>query len=97
MWFPAAWASGTALAERRLIRGAAARLVEELRGPLAYSYIDLEGRNPGDDERDLLNLARGVTVVHTTTTFQNEHEEPVLVQEEIADASRHRWRFRVAL
>lgn len=97
MWFPASWASGTALAERRRIRGGVARLVEELRGPLASSYVDLEGRNATDDERDLLSLARGVTVVHTTTTFFDEREEPVFVQEEIADASRHRWRFRVEL
>jgi len=97
MWFPASWASGTALAGRRRIRGGVARLVEELRGPLAFSYVDLEGRNATDDERDLLSLARGVTVVHTTTTFLDEQEEPVFVQEEIADASRHRWRFRVEL
>lgn len=97
MWFPASWALGTALTERRRIRGGVARLVEELRGPLASSYIDLEGRNATDEERDLLSLARGVTVVHTTTTFLNEQEEPVFVQEEIADASRHRWRFRVEL
>jgi hypothetical protein len=36
-----------------------------------------------------------VSVVHTVTTFMNDADKPVLVQEEIADASRHRWRFRV--
>lgn len=96
-WFPASWASGTALTERRRIRGSAARLVEELRGPLATSWVDLEGRNPSNAEKELLSLARGVTVVHTTTTFEDRHGNPVYVQEEIADASRHRWRFRVEL
>ncbi|MBS2535370.1 GntR family transcriptional regulator [Catenulispora sp. NF23] len=96
-WFPASWASGTALAERRRIRGSAARLVEELRGPLATSWIDLEGRNASDKERELLKLARGVTVVHTTTTFEDRYGNPVYVQEEISDASRHSWRFRVEL
>lgn len=96
-WFPAEWASGTALADKRKIRGGVAKLVEELRGRLAASDVDLEPRNPSDDERDLLSLARGVSVVYTVTTFLNETEEPVFVQEEIADSSRHRWRFRVTL
>ena len=74
-----------------------ARLVEELRGSLVHSDIGLEGRNPTDEERELLALARGVTVVHTTTTFEDEHGDPVYVQEEIADASRHLWRFSVTL
>lgn len=97
LWFPASWASGTALADRRRIRGGVAAVVEQMQGRLAFSDVDLEGRNATDDERDLLNLARGVTVVHTTTTFRNGRDLPVYVQEEIADASRHSWRFRVTL
>jgi hypothetical protein len=31
------------------------------------------------------------------TTFLDEAEQPVFVQEEVADASRHRWRFRIPL
>lgn len=96
-WFPAEWAAGTALADKRKVRGGVAKLVEELRGRLAASDVDLEGRNATDEERDLLNLSRGVSVVHTVTTFMNEDEKPVFVQEEIADSSRHRWRFRVTL
>lgn len=97
MWFPAEWASGTPLAQPRKIRGGVAAMIEELRGRLAFSDVGLEGRVPTDEERDLLSLARGVTVVHTTTTFRDETEDPVFVQEEIADASRHRWQFRVTL
>lgn len=97
MWFPASWASGTALADKRRVRGGVAALVEQLQGPLVFSDVDLEGRNPTDEERNLLSVARGVPVVHTTTTFRDAHDLPVFVQEEIADASRHRWRFRVEL
>jgi GntR family transcriptional regulator len=97
MWFPTEWAAGTALAQPQRIRGGVAAMVESLRGRLAFSDVDLEGRNATDDEQDLLSLARGVTVVHTTTTFRDEEDAPVFVQEEIADASRHRWRFRVTL
>jgi len=96
-WFPVTWAAGTPLAQLPRIRGGTARVVEELRGPLATSWVDLEGRNPTDEERDLLGLARGITVVHTTTTFEDVHGRPVYVQEEVADASRHTWRFRVEL
>lgn len=100
-WFPAAWASGTALANLRRIRGGAAGYIEDPGGPvgrrLAFSDVDLEPRNPGEDEQRLLGLARGVSVVHTVTTFLDPDEQPVYVQEEIADASRHRWRFRIAL
>lgn len=97
LWFRSSWASGTALADRRRIRGGVAALVEQLQAPLVFSDVDLEGRGPSNEERDLLDLARGVTVVHTITTFRDRHDLPVYVQEEIADASRHRWRFRVTL
>lgn len=96
-WFPAQWASGTALAHRPKIRGGVTRLVEKLRRCLAYSDIDLEPRKPSDEETELLGLGRGIGVVQTVTTFMDEAEGPVFVQEEIADASRHRWRFRVTL
>lgn len=96
-WFPAEWASGTALADRRKVRGGVARLVEELRGRLAFSDVDLEPRKPSDEEADLLGLGRSIGVVQTVTTFMDEAEVPVFVQQEVSDASRHRWRFRVTL
>jgi hypothetical protein len=77
MWFPTEWAAGTALAQPQRIRGGVAAMVESLRGRLAFSDVDLEGRNATDDEQDLLSLARGVTVVHTTTTFRDEEDAPV--------------------
>lgn len=96
-WFPASWAADTPLAQPRRIRGGVAALIEQQRGRLAYSVVKLEGRNPTDDERELLSLARGVTVVQTTTTFLDASQTPVYVQEETADASRHSWQFRVEL
>lgn len=101
-WFPAEWASGTALAGRRRIRGSAAGYVEDPAGPigrrLAFTDVDLEARNtPTSEEQQLLDLARGVSVVNTITTFLDAGEQPVFAQEETADASRHRWRFRIAL
>lgn len=98
MWFPATWASGTLLAGRGRIRGGVAGFIEDLLGVrLAFSDIGLEGRLPNDPEQRLLDLARGVSVIHTTTTFLDDGFRPVFVQEEISDASRHRWRFLVPL
>lgn len=100
-WFPARWAAGTVLAKPGRVRGGVAGFIEDPDGPvatrLAFTDVDLESRNPTEEERQLLNLARGVTVVHTLTTFLDQTETPVFVQEEVADATRHRWRFRIAL
>lgn len=97
LWFPASWASGTALSSRRRIRGGVAGLVEQMHGRLAESAVDLEGRPATETERDLLHLPRGTQMIHTTTTFYDLDARPVYVQEETADAARHRWRFQVAL
>ena len=96
-WFPAEWAAGTLLAEWPRIRGGAARFAEELHGRFVATVVDLEGRNPTEEEVVLLSLARGISVIHMVTTCVTADERQVYVQEEIADASRHRWRFRVAL
>lgn len=101
LWFPGEWASGTALADRKRIRGGVAAYVEALTGRhLVASDIELEGRVPTPHERAKstgLDLARGVSVVRVLTTFLDADEQPVYVQEEIADASKHRWHFRVSL
>lgn len=97
VWFPASWASGTALTQKRRIRGGVAGLIEQMHGRLADSAIDLEGRLSTAIERELLMLPPGTQMIHTTTVFLNGADEPVYVQEESADATRHRWRFRVPL
>lgn len=101
MWFPATWASGSALVGRRRIRGGVAGHIEDPAGPyghrLADSDVELESRNPTAAERELLNLARGVTVMDVLRTFYDEQARPVFVQHEVADGLRHRYRFRVSL
>lgn len=97
LWFPASWASGTPLGQRRRIRGGVAGLVEQMRGRLTESSVDLEGHPATEDERHLLGLPRGTQMIHTTTVFLGEDGRPVYVQEESADTLRHRWRFQVAL
>jgi GntR family transcriptional regulator len=101
LWFPASWASGTALAEGRRIRGGVGAYIEDPAGPiglrLADSVVELEGRGPTLPERKLLGLARGVTVMDVTRTFLGPDGEPVYVQEEVADASKVRYRFRAPL
>lgn len=97
-FYPAEWASGTRLGERKLIRGGAAAYIEDHLGRrLADSEVELEGRNPSRAERDLLNLPTGVTVIDVFRTFFDDQGDPVFVQTELADASRNRYRFRVSL
>lgn len=101
MWFPADWASGTALGHRKLICGGVPGYIGDPNGPikrrLVDSDVELESRNPSPHERELLNLARGVTVMDVTRTFYDADERPVFMQHEIADGTKHRYRFRVPL
>jgi GntR family transcriptional regulator len=100
MWFPAAWASGTALAGRKRIRGGVAGYIEDPAGPIsrriAKSRVLVGGRSSAtQDEKPLLE--RGVSVLEVTRVFLDEHGEPVFVQQEVADATRNRYSFEVTL
>lgn len=100
MWFPAEWASGTALAEWKRIRGGVAAYIEDPDGPikrrLAKSIVVVGGRaTPTRDERKLLE--RGVSVLEVVRTFLDPEGVPVFVQQEVADATRNRYEFEVAL
>lgn len=100
MWLPA-WASGTALAARKRIRGGVAGYIEDPDGPvqrrLTTSRVEVGGRMPTPEEKELLDLGHGVPVLEVVRTFIDADGNPVYVQEEVADASRHRYQFRVDL
>ena len=99
-WFPA-WARGTALSGRRRIRGGVGGWIENPDGPvarrLATSRVEIGGRMPSSEERELLGLDRSVPVLEVLRTFLDADGEPVYVQQEVADAPRHRYEFRVDL
>lgn len=101
MHFPAAWASGTALADRKRIRGGVAGYIENAAGPvrqhLATSSVVVGARVPTTEEKQLLQLGRGAIVLEATRTFLDGDGQPVYVQEEVADAAQHRYQFRVDL
>lgn len=101
MHFPASWASGTALAGRKRIRGGVSHYIEDPAGPigirLATSSVVVGGRTPTDEEKRLLQLGRGAIVLEVVRTFIDRDDRPVYVQQEVADASHHRYQFRVDL
>lgn len=100
MWFPASWASGTALAERKRIRGGVGGYIEDPAGPirrkLARSRVVVGGRScPTPEEKPLLE--QGISVLEVVRTFLDEHGDPVFVQQEVADATRNQYAFEVDL
>jgi GntR family transcriptional regulator len=100
-YYPAAIADGTALAEPENIEGGAYGLIEDPEGPirrrLRRSVDDLECRMPTPAEVDDLQLGSGVPVVRVLRTVFDSDKVAVEVQETIAAADKHRFRYEVAM
>ena len=100
-YYPSVLAAGTALAEPERIPGGAYGLIEDEDGPigrrLQRSVDDLECRMPTPSEVDELELASGVPVVRVLRTVFDSDGEPVEVQETIAAADKHQFRYEVAM
>jgi GntR family transcriptional regulator len=100
-YYPPEIADGTALAEHENIAGGAYGLIEDLAGPigrrLQRSVDDLECRMPTPDEADALRLGLGVPVVRVLRTVYDSDGLPVEVQETIAAADKHQFRYEVAM
>jgi GntR family transcriptional regulator len=100
-YYPAAMADGTALAEPGNIGGGAYGLIEDPDGPirrrLRRSVDDLECRMPTPSEVEELQLGSGVPVVRVLRTVYDSEKVAVEVQETIAAADKHRFRYEVAM
>ncbi len=100
-YYPAEMADGTALAESENIAGGAYGLIEDPDGPIARrlqrSVDDLECRMPTPGEADELQLGLGVPVVRVLRTVYDSDGLPVEVQETIAAADKHQFRYEVAM
>jgi GntR family transcriptional regulator len=94
-------AEGTALAEPENIAGGAYGLIEDPDGPikrrLRRSVDDLECRMPTRAEGEELELSLGVPVVRVLRTVYDSDGAPVEVQETIAAADKHQFRYEVAM
>jgi len=100
-YYPAEMAEGTALAEPENIAGGAYGLIEDPDGPikrrLRRSVDDLECRMPTRAEVEELELSLGVPVVRVLRTVYASDGAPVEVQETIAAADKHQFRYEVAM
>lgn len=92
-------AEGTAIAEPRLIRGGALAVIEDPAGPIrrtvARSVDELTSRMPTRAEINQLQLSPGVPVVRVFRTIYDTQGTPLEVQDSVAAADRHEFRYEV--
>ena len=100
-YYPPDLADGTPLTKDRRIRGGAHALIEDPSGPIrrriARSIDDLVSRMPTPHEAASLRLPQGVPVTRVLRTVLDGDDRPVEVQETIAAADRHEFRYEVAM
>jgi GntR family transcriptional regulator len=98
-YYPADMAEGTVIAEPRLIRGGALAVIEDPAGPIrrtaARSVDELTSRMPTRAEIDQLRLSPGVPVVRVLRTIYDTQGAPLEVQDSVAAADRHEFRYEV--
>ena len=94
-------AKGTPIGKARKIRGGVHALIEDPSGPIrrriARSIDDLVSRMPTPEEAGSLRLPQGVPVTRVLRTVLDSEDRPVEVQETIAAADRHEFRYEVAM
>jgi len=98
-YFPADLAVGTAIELPRKIRGGAHAVIEDLQGPIhrhiARSVDEISGRMPTPGEVQELRLPPGVSVFRILRTIYDSEGRPVEVQDSVAAADRHGFRYEV--
>jgi GntR family transcriptional regulator len=100
-YYPADLAAGTALAEPGKIRGGAHAAIEDPAGPIrrtvARSVDELVARMPTHEEASGLQIPPGVPVVRILRTVYDTEGRPLEVQDTLAAADRHAFRYEVAM
>jgi GntR family transcriptional regulator len=98
-YYPASMAAGTAIAELRRVPGGVHAVIEDPEGPIgrhiARSVDELVARMPTPDETERLSLPPGVPIVRVLRTIYDTAGQPVEVQETVAAADRHEFRYEV--
>jgi GntR family transcriptional regulator len=100
-YYPAEWADGTAIAEMENISGGVHALIEDPAGPIrrsvARSVDDLVARMPVPHEVESLDLPPGMPVVRVVRTIYDVDDAPLEVQDTVAAADRHTFRYEVSM
>ena len=91
--------TGTPIEERARIRGGVHAVIEDPTGPIhrtiTRSVDEITGRMPTPDEVRVLRLAQGVPVFRVLRTVYDSEAQPVEVQDSVAAADRHTFRYEV--
>jgi GntR family transcriptional regulator len=100
-YYPLGLAEGTPIAKSRKIRGGVHALIEDPAGPIrrriARSVDDLISRMPTPHEAETLLLPPGVPVTRVLRAVLDGDDEPVEVQDTVAAADRHEFRYEVTM
>lgn len=100
-YYPAALVEGTAIADTENVSGGVHALIEDPEGPIrrvvARSVDDLVARMPTPDEVHGLALPPGMPVVRVVRTIYDADDTPIEVQDTVAAADRHSFRYEVSM
>lgn len=100
-YYPVEIAQGTVLAKPERVAGGVYGVIEDasgpIRGKLKRSVDDLVCRMPTPDEAEALKLPLGVPVVRILRTVYDSQGEAVEVQDTVAAADKHEFRYEVAM
>jgi GntR family transcriptional regulator len=100
-YYPLSIADGTVLAKPERVPGGAYDVIEDASGPIARklkrSVDDLVSRMPTPEETDALKLPPGVPVVRILRTVYDSQGEAVEVQDTVAAADKHQFRYEVTM
>ena len=100
-YFPADLVAGTAIEQPHKIRGGAHTVIEDSAGPIrrhiARSVDEISGRMPTPGEARELKLPPGVPVFRILRTIYDSEGRPLEVQDSVAAADRHQFRYEVEM
>lgn len=96
-YYEARLATGTPLAQSKLIKGGANAFIENPEGPIGRRIVrfieDLDVRMPYPHEVDLLEIPDGVPVAKVLRTAYDSAGDALEVQESIVPCDRHAFRY----
>lgn len=100
-YYPVELAQAPAILEARRVKGGVHALIEDPAGPIrrriSGSLDSLTSRMPTPYEDGLLRLPPGVPVIRVLRTVYDTEGQPVEVQDTIAAADRHEFRYEVSM
>jgi GntR family transcriptional regulator len=98
-YFSADLLAATAIEQPRRIRGGAHSVIEDPEGPIrrhiARSVDEISGRMPTPGEARDLEFPPGVPVFRILRTVYDTEGRPLAVQDSVAAADRHQFRYEV--